>query len=467
LELNQKHQGLNEKYQRLSENHQSLNQKHQNLNEKYQQLASLHNVNIEDPDESDSPPTKKQKIDIEKDDEKSMDPLKLPEPAANKILKYLSGKELVNSMLVSKSWRDFIKVRGSLLDKVIFKPKYKECVCEYPPVEETFSEENKRHYRHMKATLWLYKEYSRTLCPITIHASTLRTLTVARDCAESWYLWQPQLVLQPCIFPKLWMLSYDLSFSLCNLSEFSFPMLTHLRLSDESNFSPIPISPIVKFISSLPRLKVFETSLNMDPSYDMGMSALKISEEIKLPKIKAMIITSIFTYYASDFVKLFQSTLERLWITFRTNIEQLNELLQELKVLKLLAIRLFYVNEYEEVTFVRNDSIEILQIKEACSLKGNIQQHLESLLLALPSLKEFHLFQTTSENTFVTTITVDLLKFIARYMRHLKKLVCKQIADELQQAYQEIQDNPHLYVNTTFEFVTVDEETFDKSFSLI
>lgn len=36
-------------------------------------------------------------------------------------------------------------------------------------------------------------------------------------------------------------------------------------------------------------------------------------------------------------------------------------------------------------------------------------------------------------------------------MVHLEKLCCEEITEELQQAYDEIQDNAHLYLNTSFE----------------
>jgi hypothetical protein len=38
-------------------------------------------------------------------------------------------------------------------------------------------------------------------------------------------------------------------------------------------------------------------------------------------------------------------------------------------------------------------------------------------------------------------------------MHHLKKLTCRRISVELQQTNQEIQENPHLFVNSTFEFI--------------
>lgn len=45
------------------------------------------------------------------------------------------------------------------------------------------------------------------------------------------------------------------------------------------------------------------------------------------------------------------------------------------------------------------------------------------------------------------------IKISAHNMRFLKKLTCREITTELQQAYQEIQNNPHLYMNTSFELI--------------
>jgi hypothetical protein len=49
-------------------------------------------------------------------------------------------------------------------------------------------------------------------------------------------------------------------------------------------------------------------------------------------------------------------------------------------------------------------------------------------------------------------------------MRHLKKFVCHHISEdeELQETYQEIQENPHLYMNTSFEFIADPNVNFDE-----
>jgi hypothetical protein len=52
----------------------------------------------------------------------------------------------------------------------------------------------------------------------------------------------------------------------------------------------------------------------------------------------------------------------------------------------------------------------------------------------------------------------------AANMRHLKKFVCHHISEdeELQETYQEIQENPHLYMNTSFEFIADPNVNFDE-----
>jgi hypothetical protein len=47
-------------------------------------------------------------------------------------------------------------------------------------------------------------------------------------------------------------------------------------------------------------------------------------------------------------------------------------------------------------------------------------------------------------------------------MHHLKKLTCRRISKELLQTYQEIQANPHLYENSTFEFIATPDVKFDE-----
>jgi hypothetical protein len=49
-------------------------------------------------------------------------------------------------------------------------------------------------------------------------------------------------------------------------------------------------------------------------------------------------------------------------------------------------------------------------------------------------------------------------------MRHLKKLVCYKITDEMLRVYQMIKSHPHHYVNTTFEFIAKPDMKSDTIF---
>lgn len=58
-----------------------------------------------------------------------------------------------------------------------------------------------------------------------------------------------------------------------------------------------------------------------------------------------------------------------------------------------------------------------------------------------------------------------ILNFLAGNMRHLKQFSVSRVNDafygDLMRAYQEIQSSSHLYVNTTFELVVVEEGSFN------
>ena len=47
-------------------------------------------------------------------------------------------------------------------------------------------------------------------------------------------------------------------------------------------------------------------------------------------------------------------------------------------------------------------------------------------------------------------------------MRHLEKLTCEEIKEELAEAYRDIQVNAHLYRNTTFEFIADPAHEFNE-----
>lgn len=399
-----------------------LNLKYNSLNEKYQELTSCHTCISKDPDENETPPAKRRKI--AEDDENCLDPLKLPEPCANEIMSYLTGKELLVAMEVSKFWRDFIKVRSGLMDKLIFKPTIESC--ELPILNEVYDEDRKRHYKHLESTVNLYNKYYINISPITTFASTLETLVIKphnRYIEDHMYCNQfckiikvndPDLDVEPCDFPKLRMLTYThhpYKLPFCLLKGSTFPVLTHLRIKSyetevESNADSIDLREVKKFLTMFPYLEVLmldveEDSILTDQFINIIEPPVALDED--QPKIKALFSNEYFPV----FTKQYQSSLEKLEISsaYETDI---HNVLADLKALKSLSVTvtLQLDSDDEHKKFALNDSIEVLNIWRV-SNEGDfeVQQRFRNILLALPSLKEL----TVYAGNF---ITAEIIKFI-------------------------------------------------------
>lgn len=326
-----------------------------------------------------------QKRKIQDDDEACMDPLKLAEPCANEVMTYLTGGELLNAMMVSKEWRDFIRVRSLLMDKISFKPK-REINNEYSLIKEIFSEETKRNYKHMEASFELYKAYSSLESPIALHASTLKTLVLGARRTS----------VTSCQFPKLRKMTISYELPRRVLEQSKFPALTHLRIhsGDLLDFA-VEVGEIYKMLHSFPNLTVLFLDIfvmRFDIFEDVGgvIEELQMTDYMNQPKIKA-IQTSV---YFSCFIKQYQSTLETLVIdpNIMVRNDYLYEMIAEFKVLKRLLVSQWDMTEKEEKGFELNDSIELLEIFWIAD-KGveDSQKCLQNLLLALPSLKGLRL----------------------------------------------------------------------------
>lgn len=328
-----------------------------------------------------------------------MDPLKLPEPCANKILSYLTGKELLSAMEVSQYWHDFIKVRGGVMDKLIFRPPL--VVEPLPLMNQVFSVDHyRRLYKHMITPINLRKENEK-INPIGLYASTLETLevntkTLACTCFFNEFKSQGKKIEQ-CNFPKL----RKLTFSLCNLSDLldgsTFPVLTHLQIkciADDSSCNycykghtimSISFQEIKEALHSLPQLKV----LIMDFYAFKGKPQDEIAEQLTLnrPKIQEISMKDYFHPLLKDY----ELSLERLQISSMFS-ENVPLLLQDLKVLKSLSLYgLYEIVQVQEKLYARSESIEILKIFSVGGLPVS-DIALRNLLLALPSLKELVLF---------------------------------------------------------------------------
>lgn len=185
-------------------------------------------------------------------DKNSMDPLKLPEPCTQAIMKYLTAKELLKAIEVSKYWKEFIESRNFLMNRVmnniVVKPSIKDCSRSL--INNLFNDNNARTaYKHMRSLLQVDREFEHTkitICPMNYFASTLETLLVDRKCMSyKDYLAKrdesyESIEFKNCDYPKLRMA--DLGEAWNSFKDSSFKVLTHLRIK----IDPDPNSMIFK-----------------------------------------------------------------------------------------------------------------------------------------------------------------------------------------------------------------------------
>lgn len=346
-------------------------------------MSSRQSLNIKDPDEIKPPPAKRPK---NEDDENCTDPIQLPEPCANKIMQYLTVKDLLNAMLVSKAWRDFIKVRGSLMDKLLFNPNAGD-------EQLVPTEENKRNYKHIKGPLLMRA----VINPISFYASTLETLKLVPEDDAYKYFNVPA-----CIYPKLQKLTCDVKY-LSRLEGSSFPALTYLKVAEKQDFSNtsdlFSTDAIDQVLRSTPSLEVLDLNLNV-----FKRDRSEINADLNCANIKAI----YSHYFIPNFMKSFASTLERIDIN-QMNKAEIDELLNDFKALKSLTIVTATLSTNENAAlFTRNDSIEILKIFDISAGDSIVGPHLKKLLMALPSLKELVLLEDA--------INKDILQFLGKIL---------------------------------------------------
>jgi hypothetical protein len=312
---------------------------------------------------------------------------KLPEPIANEIMKYLNGKELLSAMEVSKYWNDFIKVRSGLMDKVIFKPK--NVICTNPEstlmIDNVYSEENKRHYKHIKTPVSLRK-YS-FIYPIALHASTIETLEITEEWHDlyDWDKIDPEV--PSCTFVKLKKLIFSAEDWPKFLYNSKFPVLTHLKITSPSHYISI-----TKFLESLPKLEVLSVDFTLD--FDENWSP---PNQLRIKAIHSL-------DYARS-VKKLGLHLEKLEIESQYfDAHNLKKLLKDRIVLKSLTLHNLKLNGSfnADKELARNESIEILKIINIWSL-SSAWPKFKRFLLAMPSLKELVLY---------SNVTNDLLQFL-------------------------------------------------------
>lgn len=319
-----------------------------------------------------------------------MDPVKLPELVANKVLNYLDVKEIFIAMEVCKNWRDFIKIRVLLTDKVIFKPILSDCGIHL--VKATLSENIKRPYRHLVGPLG-FKIENTMIDLVPSYADTLETLTI--DWLENHHCDSNNYTLPQCHFRKLRKLVFLFCIPFSQLVDSTFPALTHLVIKGEhQNFKDINLNENQKFIRSLPNLQVLvlvfiEYHVKAD---FVDASSCSLTPEPVRPKIK-----EIYAEKYWPFLREYHLSLEKLEIYHASQLD-ICLVFQDLKVLKKFNVAsMDHVEVSELFHYEQNTSIQSFQI----IWNGDDyekEEEILKILLALPFLQEF-VIDSISQNT--------------------------------------------------------------------
>jgi hypothetical protein len=259
-------------------------------------------------------------------EEISMDPLKLPELCVDEIMSYLNGKELLSAMLVTKKWKAYVNSKGSLMNKIVVKPSFKDF--SVLDVRKILNGENKRDYKHM-ASPYFQTPFNTAFHPISCYASTLETLEV-EDLNDS-FPWKHKdmLKMEPCVFPKLQRLKFSGAVPFDYFRGSSFSALTYLHIKDDGEGYN---SNTPKFIRLFPKLEIlWDNGWIQGKKYDFKRKSEKFYQN--QPKLKIIRAIKYIQAYMEDF----SSTLQQIEIGIMDK-EDVCELLQYFKSLKSMVV---------------------------------------------------------------------------------------------------------------------------------
>lgn len=338
-------------------------------------------------------------VQIEEDGEhkETMDPLVKVPDAFDEILKYLTGKELLTAMLVSKGWMEFIESHSKLInqamDGVIFCPESR--VLKLSLLDGSFDKNlTKRPYKHMRGTLNLifHPEGKVEFELAHYYPGTLETLEIrgsAHASRDSKFLipFFARYDVKDFEFAKLKKLrcwDYD------DLKWFSYPEVTHLQVHGgylEASVANAAGETLCKF----PKLTCLILYCDYLDELDEDNGNIENYEFDPLqPKIQQM-MTTIFL---PKLMKQHQNSLQ-VFETDKANLKELSWMLRNLKQLRSLTINhLCFADNDEEFSY-QNNSVEVLKIMWTSDNPGNRWDRARSLLqlifLAVPSLKTLYL----------------------------------------------------------------------------
>lgn len=355
-------------------NNQDLEKRHKSLQAKYRRLKSCHTCVKDDQDAKHF-----------KADESTMDPLvKLEEPIFHKIMKYLSGKQLLKAMTVSAGWKQFIEKRSSLMNRAMDQVVAKVDINNWPISIATYvsfdNSEELRPYRHMKSSVWV--RLNTKAFSVARYAATLETLIIPNknycrcyDGDENRKIEQSSV--KNCEFLKLRRLAIYQNNAIFCFKNCSFPAVTDLRFS----YSDPPKKKSLRdILRSFPQLKSLEAVIkDENDSFD----PLTIEADEQQPKIEKAVLLG----FNSEFMKDQQNSLKDLKMT-GVNLKQLSWLLRDLKLLKSLTLEVIFYSSLNQAIFPQNSSIEHLTIygfnSISTRLNTDVPEFFRSLLEALP-----------------------------------------------------------------------------------
>lgn len=397
----------------------------------------------EDPGKIERQPRRKVKSQL--DVERSLDPIMLPDPCVRQILSYLTKKEMKSATAVSKTWNSYIGSMNSFMDGIVYKPKLEKLKGPRPAAKSS-TKLIQRPYKHMIAPLGLihlnYKLYN----PIAAHASSLETLEILPSAYDD----SVNLLLEIALgkiqksfdFPMLRELTFVFKEGFFENSK--FPELMRLNIDpheytlyDQRHI--LKVEQVIKFLHSMPKLESLSFNLEFESNYQDKIKLPKFKGE--RPKLQEMYLAN----YEPVFARYFESTLRTLEIGSSEDEEEMEDLLLNLRNLKSLGCwdLSYYGAEYN---FPRNDSIETFKVRKLPLYWSDFRRRsaLNDILLALPSLKVLIL---------PDTISGENLKFIANNLCQLERLYCGDMTHEMERIHEEIQGNPKIYKNATFDLI--------------
>lgn len=330
--------------------------------------------------DQDEPPAKRQRLDV------FTDPLKLPEPCAMRILRYLTPNELLKATEVSDKWKYYIESRHKLMNRAM-NGTVININFDSSNFSELHSTQFGREYKNMKITsysdslrqtvsAWLLK-------PAFRQSAVLETLRISLNFnvfAEFFEHEFSNLV-------KLDLRCYGPPFG--KIPKHKFPELTTLKI-ESTNFTQIDLTSgaFKRFLRAFPKLQhlqimnVESANFLYDDKEKLGSTPDPTVPDPAQPKLETIELS--FQRYFPKFLRNHSDSLTKLRVNIMDTLN-LSLCLRDLKKLKSLSVTHLKRTRFaQDITFSSNDSIEVLKIHENQLRSSQFHE----ILLAFTSLRE-------------------------------------------------------------------------------